>query len=43
MAQLRQGAETSIAMALPVMCAEKILRLLRRFVVLIMAWFYEWC
>jgi hypothetical protein len=39
MARLIRGAETSISMAFLVMCAEKILRLLRLFFVLILAWF----
>jgi hypothetical protein len=38
MARLIHGAETSISMAFLVMCAEKILRLLRLFFVLISAW-----
>jgi hypothetical protein len=42
MARLAKGAETSIAMAFVVMCAEKILRLLRLFFVFIFAWFYAW-
>lgn len=42
MARLAKGAETSIAMAFVVMCAEKILRLLRLFFVIIFAWFYAW-
>jgi len=41
MARLTHGAETSISMAFLVMCAEKILRLLRLFFVLIFAWFYS--
>ena len=41
MARLTNGAETSISMAFLVMCAEKILRLLRLFFVLISAWFYS--
>jgi IS5 family transposase len=41
MARLIYGAETSISMAFLVMCAEKILRLLRLFFVLILAWFYS--
>jgi hypothetical protein len=40
MARLDKGAETSISMAFLVMCAEKILRLLRLFFVTIFAWFY---
>ena len=43
MARLKKGAETSISMAFVVMCAEKILRLLRLFFVLFFAWFCEWC
>ena len=42
MARLKKGAETSISMAFLVMSAEKILRLLRLFFVLFVAWFYEW-
>ena len=38
MARLIHGAETSISMAFLVMCAEKILRLLSLFFVLISAW-----
>lgn len=38
---LIHGTETSISMAFLVMCAEKILRLLRLFFVLILAWFYS--
>jgi len=38
MAKLLHGAETSISMAFLVMCAEKILRLLRLFFVIISAW-----
>jgi hypothetical protein len=41
MARLTNGAETSISMAFLVMCAEKILRLLRLFFVLISAWIYS--
>lgn len=41
MARLPQGAETSISMAFLVMCAEKVLRLLRLFYVLLCGWF--WC
>jgi len=40
MARLDKGAETSISMAFLVMCAEKILRLLRLFFVTIFSWFY---
>ena len=40
MARLPKGAETSISMKLVVMCAEKIRRLLRLFVVIIDVWFY---
>ncbi|WP_432786015.1 transposase [Cyanobium sp. BSA11S] len=39
MARLAKGAETSIAMASVVMCAEKIRRLLRLFFVTIFDWF----
>jgi hypothetical protein len=42
MARLPTGAETLISMAFVVMCAEKILRLLRLFFVTICAWFYQW-
>ena len=42
MARLAKGAETSISMGFLVMCAEKILRLLRLFFVTIYAWFYTW-
>lgn len=42
MARLPKGAETWISMAFVVMCAEKILRLLRLFFVTIFAWFYAW-
>ena len=42
MARLSKGAETSISMAFLVMCAEKILRLLRLFFVAIYAWFRAW-
>jgi len=42
MARLPKGAETSISMGFLVMCAEKILRLLRFFFVTIYAWFYTW-
>jgi hypothetical protein len=42
MARLPKGAETSISMAFLVMCSEKILRLLRLFIVLIFSWFYAW-
>ena len=41
MARLAHGAETSISMAFLVMCAEKILRLLRLFFVFLCGWF--WC
>jgi hypothetical protein len=41
MARPTNGAETSISMAFLVMCAEKILRLLRLFFVLISAWIYS--
>jgi hypothetical protein len=39
----KKGEETSVSMALLVLCAEKILRLLNRFFVLFFAWFCEWC
>jgi hypothetical protein len=42
MARLPKGAETSISMAFLVMCAEKILRLLRLFFVTIYAWLCAW-
>jgi len=42
MARLSKGAETLISMAFVVMCAEKILRLLRLFFVAICAWLYQW-
>jgi IS5 family transposase len=42
MARLPKGAETSISMAFLVMCAEKILRLLRLFFVAIFTWFCAW-
>ena len=42
MARLTKGAETSISMAFLVMCAEKILRLLRLYFVTILTWFYSW-
>lgn len=38
MARLIRGAETSISMAFLVMCVEKILRLIRLFFVLFLAW-----
>jgi hypothetical protein len=41
-ARLPKCAETSISMAFLVMCAEKILRLLRLFFVTIYAWFCAW-
>jgi hypothetical protein len=43
MARLKKDAETSISMAFLVICAEKILRLLRLFFVLILSWFCQWC
>ena len=43
MARLPKGAESSITMAFLVMCAEKILRLLRLFFVVIYVWFCTWC
>jgi hypothetical protein len=42
MARLPKGVETSISMGFLVMCAEKILRLLRLFFVTIYVWFYTW-
>jgi transposase, IS5 family len=42
MARLPKGAETSISMAFLVMCAEKILRLLRLFFVAIYSWLCAW-
>jgi hypothetical protein len=42
MARLPKGAETSISMGFLVMCAEKILRLLRLFFVTIYASFHTW-
>ena len=42
MARLPRGAETSISMAFLVMCAEKVLRLLRLFFVTIYAWLCAW-
>jgi hypothetical protein len=42
MARLTKGAETSISMGFLVMCAEKIMRLLRLFFVTIFAWIYSW-
>jgi hypothetical protein len=42
MARLTKGAETSISMGFLVMCAEKILRLLRLFFVTIFARIYSW-
>ncbi len=42
MARLPKGAETSISMGFLVMCAEKILRLLRLFFVTMYAWLYTW-
>ena len=42
MARLPKGAETSISMAFLVMCAEKILRLLRLFFVTIFSWIFIW-
>ena len=41
MARLTRGAETSISMAFVVMCAEKILRLLRLFFVRTFSWFFS--
>lgn len=42
MARLSKGAETLISIAFVVMCAEKILKLLRLFFVTVCAWFYAW-
>ena len=42
MARLPKGAETTISMAFLVMCAEKILRLLRLISVAIYVWFCTW-
>jgi hypothetical protein len=42
MARLSKGAETLISMAFLVMCAEKILRLLRLFFITVCAWFHVW-
>jgi IS5 family transposase len=42
MARLSKGAETLISIAFLVMCAEKILRLLRLFFITVCAWFYAW-
>jgi hypothetical protein len=42
MARLPKGAESSISMALVVMCAEKFLRLLRLIFVAIYNWFCTW-
>jgi len=39
MARLPKGAESTISMAFVVMCAEKIWRLLRLFLIAIYAWF----
>ena len=41
-ARLPKGAENSISMAFVVMCAEKILRLLRLFFVAILSWLCAW-
>ena len=43
MARLKAGAETSIAMVFLVMCAEKVLRLLRRFLPLFLDWLWACC
>ena len=40
MARLKAGSESSISMAFLVMCAEKLLRLLRLFFVLLLRWSY---
>jgi hypothetical protein len=42
MARLPKGAESSITILFLVMCAEKILRLLRLFFVAIHDWFCTW-
>jgi hypothetical protein len=42
MARLSKGAETLISIAFLVMCAEKILRLLRLFCITVCACFYAW-
>lgn len=42
MARLSKGAEVLISMAFLVMCAEKILRLLRLFFITVYALFYAW-
>ena len=42
MARLSKGAETLISIAFLVMCAEKILSLLRLFFITVCAWFYAW-
>ena len=42
MARLVKGAETYLSMALLMMCAEKIRKLLRLFFVFIAAWFSAW-
>jgi hypothetical protein len=42
MARLPKGAESSISMGFLVMCADKILRLLRLFFVTIYTWFFTW-
>ena len=42
MTRLPKGSESSISMAFLVMCAEKILRLLRFFLIVIYAWFCTW-
>jgi hypothetical protein len=39
MARLAKGAETTISLAILVMCAEKIRRILRLFFVTILIWF----
>lgn len=41
MAKLKAGAEGTISMSFLVMCAEKILRLLRLFFVLIFVWLWS--
>jgi IS5 family transposase len=42
MARFSKGAETLISIAILVMCAEKILRLLLLFFITVCAWFYAW-
>jgi hypothetical protein len=42
MVRLSKGAEALISIAFLVMCTEKILRLLRLFIITVSAWFYAW-